>query len=234
MRSIRSLQLMLVLLTLSISQLWADLNCNNEKARYEFALQMAMEKNPEMKKSNAYDYKTFKTGYGYAYTLYFNQTPNAKNAHMVIVTMDSQCKILHIDTPTKSTFSLQAPSSTKPTKSTSCKTKGAITGDNHELSIIQCGSEYKFKASNDAISRLFSNAEVSKIRKIFETAEKKYATFHNKQTLYSSSGLKVWVRLYSATEWFLVFELDNINNYPSKASVWIPTNKFNAFTHLLK
>lgn len=168
-----------------------------------------------------------KTAHGYAYTIYFNRTTDATNADMVLVTMNNNCEILHVTAPTESIFYLKSKSK--------CTTKGTVVGDNHELSVSSCGKNVQFKASNDALSRNFTKNEVSKIKKIFNTAKAKYSTFSDRQVLYRTNGLKIWVRLYSSSRWFLVFDFESIAPYPAspEASVWIESNKFKEFAKLL-
>lgn len=198
-----------------------------EKDGYEIALKKAISEYPIMKKSSVYDYKVMHTAYGYAYTIYFNRTTDATNADMVLVTISKNCEVLHVTAPTESTFYLKSKGK--------CTTKGTVVGDNHELSVNSCGNNVQFKASNDALSRNFTKNEVSKIKKIFDTAKAKYSTFSDKQVLYRTNGLKVWVRLYSSSRWFLVFDFDSIAPYPAspEASVWIPENKLKVFSELL-
>lgn len=202
-------------------------NCG-EKEGYQIALKKAIQEHSVMKQSSAYDYKVIRTAYGYAYTIYFNRTTDAKNADMLLVTMNNNCEILHVTAPTTSTFYLKSKSK--------CTTKGTVVGDNHEISVSSCGKNVQFKASNDALSRNFTKNEVSKIKKIFDTAKAKYSTFSDRQVLYKTNGLKIWVRLYSSSRWFLVFDINSIAPYPSspEASVWIESNRFKEFTKLLK
>jgi len=199
-----------------------------EKDGYQIALKKAIQEHPVMKKSTVYDYKAMRTAYGYAYTIYFNRTTDATNADMLLVTMNNNCKILHVTAPAESTFYLKSKSK--------CTTKGTIVGDNHELLVNSCGKNIQFKASNDALSRNFTKNEVSKIKKIFDTAKSKYSTFSDRQVLYRTNGLKIWVRLYSSSRWFLVFDFESIAPYPAstEASVWIESEKFKVFERLLK
>ena len=194
---------------------------------YEIALNKAKIEYPVMNKSSIYDYKVMKTTYGYACIIYFNKTHDATNAHMVLITMDNNCNIKQIEKPTISTFYLKSKSK--------CKTLGTIVGDNHDLIVNKCGVKYQFKASNDALSRYFSENEILKISKIYKLAEKKYSSFSNKQVLYNVNGLKIWVRLYSSSRWFLVFDITSIAPYPAspKASVWIESTKFKKLTKMI-
>lgn len=203
-------------------------NCNDEKARYDIALKKAITEHPIMKKSTIYDYKMFNTDYGSAYMIYFNRTTDAPNADMVLVTMNKNCEILHITAPTPSTFYLKSKNE--------CVSNGTIIGDNHELTVNTCGKNIQFQASNDALSKNFTKNEVEKIKKIFATAQSKYSKFSDRQVLYEKNGLKIWVRLYSSSKWFLVFDFASIAPYPSspEASVWIESNKFNEFINILK
>jgi len=79
-----------------------------EQEGYKIALQKAIFENPIMKKSTVYKYKVLNTHYGHAYMVYFNKTTDATNAHMVLVTMDKNCKVLDVGAPTKSTFYLKS------------------------------------------------------------------------------------------------------------------------------
>lgn len=198
-----------------------------EKEGYQIALKKAISEHPSMKQSTVYDYKIMRTTYGYAYTIYFNRTTDAPNADMVLITMNNNCEILNVTAPTESTFYLKSKSK--------CITKGTVVGDNHELSVSHCGKNVQFKASNDALSRKFTKNEVFKIKKIFDTAKTKYSTFSDKQVLYRTNGLKIWVRLYSSSKWFLVVDFNSIAPYPAspEASVWIESNKFKEFAKLL-
>ena len=204
------------------------LTCGNEQSMYKFALRKAIKENPIMKKSSVYDYKMFRTGYGYAYTIYFNKTLDATNAYMVLVTINKQCKVLSISSIQKSTFYLKS--------NNQCVDKGKIIGDNHELVVKLCGNNFQFEASNDALSRNFSKREIAKIKNIFKTAKKKYKTFSDKQVLYRTKGLKIWVRLYSSTKWYFVFDMKSIAPQPSspEASVWIKSDEFSNFLKLLQ
>ena len=199
-----------------------------EKEGYRIAFKKAINEHPIMKKSTVYDYKAMKAAYGYAYMIYFNKKIDATNASMILVTIDNNCKVLSISAPTESTFYLKS--------KTHCNTKGTIAGDNLDLIIKLCGKKFQFQASNDALSRSFTKNEVSKIRKIFNTAKAKHSTFSDKQILYRTNGLKIWVRLYSPSRWFLVFDFKSIAPYPAspEASVWIESNNFKEFTKLLK
>lgn len=187
---------------------------------YKIALKKAKIEYPIIKKSNTYHYKAMKTSYGYAYSIYFNKTPDASNAHMILVTMDNNCVVKHIMSPSRSTFYLKS--------NNKCKTLGTVVGDNHDLIVKKCGTKYQFKASNDALSRYFSRNEIIEISKIYNNAKKNHSSFSNKQVIYDVNGLKIWVRLYSASRWFLVFDMDSIAPHPanSKASIWIENNKF--------
>lgn len=111
-----------------------------------------------------------------------------------------------------------------------CVKKGTIIGDNHSISIYKCSDTFKVIASNDATSRQFSGLELKLIRKIFKTANSKYSTFKNKQILYMNDELEITTRLYSSSEWFLIFKFGDSNQ---KANVWIPHNKLNTFATLL-
>jgi len=203
------------------------LTCGNEQSMYKYALRKAIAENPIMKRSSVYDYKMFKTGYGYAYTIYFNKSLDARNAHMILVTMDKKCKILATGNIQKSTFYLKSKNN--------CIDKGTITGDNHDITVKSCGKNFQFQASNDALSRNFSKSEITKIKNIFKTAKKKYKTFSDKQILYKTKDLKIWVRLFSPSKWYLVFDMKSIAPYPSspEASVWIKSDNFISFTELL-
>lgn len=131
---------------------------------YKIALKKAKIEYPIIKKSNTYHYKAMKTSYGYAYSIYFNKTPDASNAHMILVTMDNNCVVKHIMSPSRSTFYLKS--------NNKCKTLGTVVGDNHDLIVKKCGTKYQFKASNDALSRYFSRNEIIEISKIYNNAKK--------------------------------------------------------------
>jgi hypothetical protein len=201
----------------------------NELSMYKFALKKAIEKYPSMKVSSSYDYKVMKTAYGYAYTIYFNKAFDARKAHMLMVTLNKRCEVLNITTPISSTFYLKSIDK-------SCINKGTLAGDNHDITVIKCKNDFQFKASNDALSQYFTYNEVKKIKSIFNNAHKQYDSFSNKQTLYIGKSLQIWVRLYSDTKWFLVFEFYSIAPYPASpiASVWIPDSKLKEFAKLLK
>ena len=111
-----------------------------------------------------------------------------------------------------------------------CQKKGTVIGDNHSITVYKCSKFFKVKASNDAVSRNFDGLELKLIRKIFKTANTKHSSFKNKQTLYNSNGLEITVRLYSTSEWFLIFKFGKSTQ---QAHVWIPANKLNKFESLL-
>lgn len=160
---IKKFVLVTILLLTSINLM---ANCG-EKEGYQVALKKAISEHPVMKRSTVYDYKAMRTAYGYAYMIYFNKKTDATNANMVLVTMSNKCRILHVSAPTESTFYLKSKSK--------CTTQGTVVGDNHELSVNSCGKNIQFKASNNALSRNFTKNEVSKIKKIFDTAKTKYS-----------------------------------------------------------
>lgn len=199
-----------------------------DKTGYDIALKKAINEYPQMKESTIYDYKILHTSYGAAYMIYFNKTTDSTNADMVLVTMNKNCEILHVTAPTKSTFYLKSKNE--------CISNGTIIGDNHKLSVYICGKKMQFKASNDSLSRNFTKNEIREIRKIFASASSKYFKFSDRQVLYKKKGLKIWVRLYSSSRWFLVFDFVSIAPYPAspEASVWIENNKFNEFVNILK
>lgn len=198
-----------------------------ETIGYDIALKKAIKEYPIMKNSPNYEYKMMNTAYGYAYMIYFNKIHDATNADMVLVTINNNCEILHVTAPTESTFYLKSKKE--------CISKGTINGDNHSLEVKACGNNIQFEASNDALSRSFTKNEIKKIKEIFSTAQKKYSKFRDRQVLYETKGLKIWVRLYSSSKWFLVFDFTSIAPYPAspEASVWIDNSKFNEFIDLL-
>lgn len=112
----------------------------------------------------------------------------------------------------------------------SCQETGSVVGDNHTISVFKCSNSFKVKASNDAASRTFDGLELKLIRKIFKTANEKYPAFKDKQILYNSNGLDITVRLYSSSEWFLIFKFGTTYQ---QAQVWIPANKLEKFESLL-
>lgn len=196
-------------------------------------LSKAKDKLPEMKKSNVFDHKSFNTSYGSAYTLYYNKKPNAPKAHMVLATVDKNCNIMHISSPAISTFTLKSKTYKKKLKNTTtkCLKKGKIVAENHEFNIVKCGNKYRFEAYGNERSKMFSKREINKIISVFQNTKR--SNSYNKQTVYSTNGLKVWVRLYSKSKWFLVFDFDT-PNVAGHINAWIPSNKFKEFIKLLK
>lgn len=83
-----------------------NVDCGNQLSMYQFTLNQAMKNNPDMLDSYNYSFKAFNTAYGYAYTLFY-QKEKWNKAKSVIVTLDNNCNILHVDNkPITTNFTL--------------------------------------------------------------------------------------------------------------------------------
>jgi hypothetical protein len=75
----------------------AGIDCSDSQARQLLAWESAVEKNRSRITPHPYTLEELKTTGGYSYLLYFNTKPKRKYARSVLVVMDDECNVLHVD-----------------------------------------------------------------------------------------------------------------------------------------